>query len=533
MAWGVLDDPYMVFPPGTVNLKDASGGDDYKGDTKGLKKKGNIVLQPQPSDSPNDPLNWSQLWKYANMLILCFGSGITTAISPMPTPGLPLIAEQYGVPLDLVTPLVVGSLNFYTALISFFVTSAGLVWGKRPQYVISVVLLCAAQVWAYQAKSFPSLVAARTITGIASAPLFSLVAATITDMFFVHERGLMLAIWNLMLGAGGQLGQIIGGVVIEKLGMPIAFAFTGIAYAVLLPGVYFIALETGYPAREVSAVDVIDSKTSKLDDENELIVKVAEIEPKRTYGNQLAVFPGRLSNASFWKGSLKPIAMIVFPDVFFSTIIFTTYWILMLALPIMAATLLSMPPYNLTPSQIGLTNLPPLVVSIVAALLAGLIADSAVKSMAARNTSFPGFFEPEFRLLPLMLIATPIGVTGIVGFGISLRDSLPLPWVLTFLSIYTFAATFGNQAALSYAVDCHPNDSAQAFTIISSIAAATLFVITTVMFKWYFAAGPGVVFGTLAVVILFASGLSIPMYIFGKRLRSATARTGYTRRLMA
>jgi hypothetical protein len=30
-------------------------------DTSFLKRDGDIILQPQPSDSPNDPLNWYEL----------------------------------------------------------------------------------------------------------------------------------------------------------------------------------------------------------------------------------------------------------------------------------------------------------------------------------------------------------------------------------------------------------------------------------------------------------------------------------------
>lgn len=31
---------------------------DSKVDSSYLKRDGDIILQPQPSDSPNDPLNW-------------------------------------------------------------------------------------------------------------------------------------------------------------------------------------------------------------------------------------------------------------------------------------------------------------------------------------------------------------------------------------------------------------------------------------------------------------------------------------------
>lgn len=78
MGWGVVESDVNKFPPGTVNLaKKPDGGestrsvefclksltgtldiDESLADQVGVKKWGNVILQPQPSDSPNDPLNW-------------------------------------------------------------------------------------------------------------------------------------------------------------------------------------------------------------------------------------------------------------------------------------------------------------------------------------------------------------------------------------------------------------------------------------------------------------------------------------------
>lgn len=78
MGWGVVESDGNKFPPGTVNLaKKPDGGesphsvdcclesltgkldiDESLADQVGVKKRGNVILQPQPSDSPNDPLNW-------------------------------------------------------------------------------------------------------------------------------------------------------------------------------------------------------------------------------------------------------------------------------------------------------------------------------------------------------------------------------------------------------------------------------------------------------------------------------------------
>lgn len=78
MGWGVVESDVNKFPPGTVNLaKKPDGGESPRSvhccsrslksviniaeslaDQVGVKKRGNVILQPQPSDSPNDPLNW-------------------------------------------------------------------------------------------------------------------------------------------------------------------------------------------------------------------------------------------------------------------------------------------------------------------------------------------------------------------------------------------------------------------------------------------------------------------------------------------
>ncbi len=48
----------------------------------------------------------------------------------------------------------------------------------------------------------------RVIQGFASAPLETLVSATITDLFFVHQKGKMLSIWNLFVMGGVKLGYV-------------------------------------------------------------------------------------------------------------------------------------------------------------------------------------------------------------------------------------------------------------------------------------------------------------------------------------
>lgn len=65
MAFGVLDPKHGHHVPGTVNLDDQATSDNTEATSRSLKhatgKNSHIVLVPQPSDDPNDPLNWTLL----------------------------------------------------------------------------------------------------------------------------------------------------------------------------------------------------------------------------------------------------------------------------------------------------------------------------------------------------------------------------------------------------------------------------------------------------------------------------------------
>lgn len=74
--------------PGTVLLDDQAA---HVATSSGLKhgkgRNGRIVLAPQPSDSPNDPLNWPLWKKEINIYILCFGAVLNCATNVGARPG--------------------------------------------------------------------------------------------------------------------------------------------------------------------------------------------------------------------------------------------------------------------------------------------------------------------------------------------------------------------------------------------------------------------------------------------------------------
>ncbi|KAI1078151.1 MFS transporter-like protein [Whalleya microplaca] len=521
MGIGVLEDRHLDRPPGTSKLGEQQQVTPDAASTSDLKKDGDIILVPQPSDSPNDPLNWSLTWKNTIMFILAFSSGVTTSLGPMISPGLVILSEQYEVDLDTVNAFMVGTIVLFTGSVTFFTASGANVWGKRPFFVISTLLLLISNVWGTFADSFPSLAAMRIFQGIASAPLETLVTSTVSDLFFVHQRGLRLSMWGCMLGAGVLIGQIVAGFIIEALGIPATFGISALIYCLLLPGMYFIVVETTYD-RDASSNVKSDSASDIMD-----IKKGEAAEPKEKYRHQLRLFRGRLSPESFWKGVVKPFPLICFPAVIFSTLVYATFFTWLLIIGVLSVNIFSAPPYNLTPSQIGLTNIPLAIGALIFSPLSGWMADAIPVWMAKRNN---GIFEPEFRLV-LMLIAVPTSTAGFIGFGIASSEGLSLTWCLVWITMHSIAVPFASQASISYVIDCHTKDANQAFVTVNFIKAVMSFIASSIGNGLLTKYGPRDLFVGIAILNLAISALTIPSYIYGKRMRSWVARSDWAQKI--
>jgi sugar phosphate permease len=186
-------------------------------------------------------------------------------------------------------------------------------------------------------------------------------------------------------------------------------------------------------------------------------------------------------------------------------------------------TIFSAAPYNLSSSAIGLTNLPLFGVGLIGTLLSGYTADYLVQSLTRLNH---GVYEPEFRLL-LMLVAASLSSVAYIGFGYSIAAGTSIYIPIAFLGVQTFSVPFAASAMFTYVMDCHPSHAAQAFVTMNFVKAALSLVMSEFVNGWFESSGAKSVFTTVAIMNLAVSGVSIPMYIVGKRLRSKIARSAF------
>lgn len=302
---------------------------------------------------------------------------------------------------------------------------------------------------------------------------------------------------------------MIAGFIIQNLGYQWTFGISGFIYILLFAGIFFLVPETAYQQRSGDT----KAKAGKAEDLTSLPNVYHQRKP---YTRRLAIHSGRLSNESFWKLVIKPARLIAFPAVVFSTVVYGSFFTWLIVLSLLSVTLFSQPPYLMNPAAIGLTNLALLGASLIAAPLSGVIVDKVAKFMARKNN---GIFEPEFRLIP-MIIAVILSSVGFLGYGLSVSAGAPVYWPVAFQSIHAASVPFATQASFAYTIDCHPHDANQAFVTINFFKAVLTFLATALANPWLEQVGPRSLFFMVFGLNLGICLLTIPMYVFGKRLRS-------------
>ena len=66
-------------------------------------------------------------------------------------------------------------------------------YGRRPVYLISYTIYLACAIWAACTHSYGSFLAARILMGFGSGAAETMAPLSIADVFFLHERGLIMA----------------------------------------------------------------------------------------------------------------------------------------------------------------------------------------------------------------------------------------------------------------------------------------------------------------------------------------------------
>lgn len=206
-------------------------------------KDGKIILEPQPDESGNDPLNWSAFRRDAALLSLGFYCMLGGGMTPILAAGFTNVAETYNVSVPRVA-LTTGLYMMGLGVGSVIASPTAIAFGKRPVYLVACILFVLTSIWCALSPNYASLIVARVFMGLAVSPVECLPSATIAEIFFLHERAYRLGVYTLLLLGGKNLVPLASAAVIQGLGWRWVFWIVAIIVGACFFLLFFFVPET-------------------------------------------------------------------------------------------------------------------------------------------------------------------------------------------------------------------------------------------------------------------------------------------------
>ncbi|OQE13588.1 hypothetical protein PENSTE_c052G05494 [Penicillium steckii] len=473
MGLGILEDHHLSDVPGTVLLADEGHPSSETNLQHGNGSDTHTILSPQPSDNVNDPLNWPMWKKEVNIIILCLGAMLNAG-----TNGTLLNASYYAIASDLHTPLtsvvLVSGYNLLAAGCSGpFVCALSRQYGKRPVFLASTLLAIIGTAIGETKMGYKFLLAARIIQGFSTSAFESLVIASVGDTYFVHQRGLRVAVINFILNAASSLSSIIAGQVYQNLGYSWLFHLFQIFLVIQFVAMFLFCPETTFTRNTGVVEDVqveadLDQGDKETSTHEEMCTYPNDDRPqmshggfaaKKTYIQELSVFNGARSGQGFFKslvGLLLPLLNPAACYVILTSGILNSWYV---GSAIILSGVFSGSPWYYSAAQVGYLGVGPFVGGMIGSTVVACFSDSSIKYMVRLDR---GIYEPELRLIfmPVAGVASTVGMF-LFGYTMSIGANAILCSFLQGLMM--FGVVVGIFSTLSYALDAFKSQANEIF----------------------------------------------------------------------
>ncbi|KAI0815647.1 major facilitator superfamily transporter [Xylaria sp. FL0064] len=529
MGLGILQVSGHV--PGTTRYFDDPGRPQTAaaGDARGLKCDYSgpvpIILVPQPSDDPNDPLNWPLWRRDVITFILSLTAIFATALGPILAANTLTLSVWFELNFTYIA-LLTGYFLLGVGVAGFFFVPSGRIWGKRHLFVVGLVILIATSAWAGSVgHDYMSLLWARIIQGVGTAPFEGLVNAAVGDLYFVHQRGKRMALTNLAVFGGAFFTPILVGKITHTIKWWWTFYLVSIFCAASLVAVVLFVPETAY-RRDASLNTDIGSFSASEDTHGNGEEKMAPgqqqgipsatttpqpLPQKKTYAQSLALFDGRKTDESFFKLLFRPLPLFAQPAFLWAALVQGTMigWTVFIGV-ILAAIFLG-PPLFWGEVQTGYAYVGPFVGALLGFFAVGIFADWSAKVLTRLNG---GIYEPEFRLV-LVIPQLVFGVTGLFGFAVTAQGTLEgqYHWIapIIFFGFEVAGTVVGAVASSLYIVDAYRDLAIEGFTCLIIFKNFFSFGLTFKAYEWLVHSGIREVFFALGAVQIVVCFLTVPM----------------------
>ncbi|EYE93149.1 putative polyamine transporter [Aspergillus ruber CBS 135680] len=459
-------------------------------------------LKDETRVDPNNPQNWSLVVKYTTYLTICAFTFLANVNSSNFTVATKAIIQEFHVTQTQAGELVCFNV-FLFGLGNIVWVPLMRVFGKRPVYLLAMVILCMMNVWSSQASSYRELLASRILSGFAAAAADATVPAVVGDMVAPQERGHYLMIFHLAMTGGLFIGPLINAYLVQEQGWRWMCFFLAIAVGVVFVFSIFTIRETSY-----------------LQKDN------VETQEKRTQRQWMSLAIGYDRQASFVRTLVDILTNAAYPPLIWCafTIGISVGWNIVVQLT--ASQTFTAPPYSWSAGSVGLLSLSGFIGSVLAFYVGGRLIDIISTRLTHHRR---GQRIPEYRL-PAIIIPGTIGPAGILIFGLCIANRTHWIGPAFGYAMQAFGVAAISNVAVTYSLDCYKPVAGEALVIIFVIRNTIGMLLSLYASDWISRQGAAAVFGEMMAIQVASILLAIPLFFWGRRLHRATLRYGPMKR---
>nr|KAK5448869.1 hypothetical protein LTR18_001957 [Exophiala xenobiotica] len=422
--------------PGTSAVL-AKEGEQPEKEAPVYRDSNGFALVPQPTRFRDDPLNWPAWLKWLVLLQTSFLAFLGPFNSAVVNPALVPLAKLYHIP--------VAHAPYQTTTVIIVVGVAPLLWtplaniyGRRPVYLLSTLIGIVATVGSGVSKSWATLIVGRVFSGVGVGAAMALGAASVNDMFFLHERGTKMGIYTVFLTNGAHVAPVIGGYLAQAASVRWCYFLPAIVNATIFVFMIFALPETLFSRAE----------------------KHLAQHQERTYSQMLfSLRRNALLDRRFrLRDMARPFEMLQYPSVTLTFICYTVTFAWASILPAVTVAILFTKTYHFKSGAIGLMlGLPLLIGSALGEFLSGPLSDWFMYRYAKRHD---GERKPEARL-PAALGSILLCPAGIIIYGVCLQHKTHWIGPVMGMAISSFGLQLVTTVSYAYCSDCYKPQSGE------------------------------------------------------------------------
>ncbi|OQV06562.1 hypothetical protein CLAIMM_11112 [Cladophialophora immunda] len=471
-----------------------------------LAKDGRTILIPQPTDDPDDPLNWSSFKKHAVLLLVAFGSFAGDFGAGAGVPLIFLQGAQWGLP-----PTEVNRANSLAAVMCGV---SGIIWmpllnswGRIPVLFWSGVLGFFFTLGAVLAPNFPVHYAMRTLQGVTQSTGQTIGLAFIEDCFFYHEHARKIGIWYAIYICSPFLSPLLANFIIGKTEDWQIIFWCTLAWSGFLLSLILLFGDETYYNRTVPR----ERQPHRGKGQINRLLRVTGIWQIQHHSGYFA---------TVLSSYIRLVTVFLKPVIALTMLFYAAVFMWMIGLFLSSAVLLATPKvaggYGLSSISVGCVFFAPIVGVLLGELFGHFFNDFIVKFYARRHG---GHFVPEVRLWTTY-IGLAVIVPGLVIVGETFQHQLSVAALVFGWGMDVFGVLVTSVATIAFALDCYPSASGEVSALINMARVGAGFAVPYFIEEWTAKQGYATAFGLQAVVVVAAYAIVIFIQLFGARLRA-------------